>query len=494
MTQAALCNPTGEVQTYVLNNDEPYNPQEEETYNLEHVLRQGEDVALNCSQETEKICGELDKQIWGGEAIEDSRTDSQSTVPPEERRRRQQQQSWMDYGMTPSDTDYGMTPSDTDLEDSKLTDFALVRYKPSGGNGGDGMDPTGRRKLCYLYLCLLFGAVVGGVVAFVLVWKASDKKSSTAPIPPPRDFVLATTCMKGTFTRVMDSEEGTNFDRACEIYLQEQNVDQAGCAIQEISLVDNCRSVDPNARDRRNLQESSGMLVEQQITYPPGTMLDVASIFDAGVEEILDITQDIEDYDPLSIFANITSIIALSERITASPTANPTASPTASPISVPNPAPTSSGPNPSTPTAPQPTAPRPTRAPTKAPTPPISCNAGGPSVVVVESNGVLKAGNFVTSPSGRYKAGLSGTGRNGDLVVIDIDANNAIQWSAGVTTGHRAYMQGDGNFVLRNWDQETLFTTGTFGNPGAKLVLLDGGQLVIRKDNKSLWKSEGCTL
>ena len=115
-------------------------------------------------------------------------------------------------------------------------------------------------------------------------------------------------------------------------------------------------------------------------------------------------------------------------------------------------------------------------------------------MVVVESNGVFKAGNFVTSPSGRYKAGLSGTGRNGDLVVIDIDANNAIQWSAGVTTGHRGYMQGDGNFVLRNWDQETLFTTGTFGNPGAKLVLLDGGQLVIRKDNKSLWKSEGCTL
>lgn len=49
-------------------------------------------------------------------------------------------------------------------------------------------------------------------------------------------------------------------------------------------------------------------------------------------------------------------------------------------------------------------------------------------------------------------------------------------------------MQNDGNFVVYDAGGVALWSTGTVGNPGARLAIQDDGNLVVyRADGQALW-------
>jgi hypothetical protein len=123
-----------------------------------------------------------------------------------------------------------------------------------------------------------------------------------------------------------------------------------------------------------------------------------------------------------------------------------------------------------------PVSPNPTGA-TKAPT--MSQPTGLPPsdfdrVVVLESNSRLNRGEFVVSPSGDYKVGLT----NGGNFVLQ-DKNSATIWSSGTNDGYRLYMQSDGNLILRTSSGSSGWKSQTYNNRGARFVLDDGGQITV---------------
>ena len=97
-----------------------------------------------------------------------------------------------------------------------------------------------------------------------------------------------------------------------------------------------------------------------------------------------------------------------------------------------------------------------------------------PETVVLEPNRVLERGRNVSSPSGVYKVGLTTT--DGRLVLWKDDQE---LWSAGDGNGFRAYLQSDGNFLLRDLNHTVEWSSRTYGNPGAQVVIDDGGRLAV---------------
>lgn len=103
--------------------------------------------------------------------------------------------------------------------------------------------------------------------------------------------------------------------------------------------------------------------------------------------------------------------------------------------------------------------------------------------VVLNSLEKLPRGKFVSSPSDNYNIGLNNAG---DLILQD-SSNQRIIWNANVKGCATATMQPDGNFVLRDDGNKLIWTTHTSKNPGARLVVDDGGRLSVMVGQTAVW-------
>jgi hypothetical protein len=106
-----------------------------------------------------------------------------------------------------------------------------------------------------------------------------------------------------------------------------------------------------------------------------------------------------------------------------------------------------------------------------------------PESIVLSSNQSLETGEFVFSPNGKFKVGLTSAG---DLVLQDNRSRTI--WNAKVSGGFRCYMQDDGNVIVRQRNNKALWASNTSLNPDARLVVDDGGRIaVIRGIITELW-------
>jgi hypothetical protein len=106
--------------------------------------------------------------------------------------------------------------------------------------------------------------------------------------------------------------------------------------------------------------------------------------------------------------------------------------------------------------------------------------------VVLKSRGTLSRGEFVLSPSNKYNIGLNDVG---DLRLQDSNQNTV--WNANVEGCAMATMQPDGNLVLRDGNNKLIWTTHTSENPGAHLVVDDGGRLSVMMGQTAIWMEGG---
>jgi hypothetical protein len=105
-----------------------------------------------------------------------------------------------------------------------------------------------------------------------------------------------------------------------------------------------------------------------------------------------------------------------------------------------------------------------------------------PMTTVLGPNGRIGQGTFLASPSGGYKLGLS---NSGDLVLMA--SNGGVVWSAGVSGGQYCYMQSDGNLLIRASNGSLKWSAETSNNPGARLVIDDGGLASVIHGSTPLW-------
>jgi hypothetical protein len=138
---------------------------------------------------------------------------------------------------------------------------------------------------------------------------------------------------------------------------------------------------------------------------------------------------------------------------------------------------------------PGPSEPSPDPSPTEQPiaSPPedprIGVRTTFPQSVVLSSNQKLERGEFVLSPNGKFKVGLTS---DGDLVLQE-DSSRTI-WNAKVSGGYRCYMQRDGNVVVRqSSNNKVLWSSHTYNNPDAVLVVDDGGRIAVMHGITPLW-------
>ena len=71
------------------------------------------------------------------------------------------------------------------------------------------------------------------------------------------------------------------------------------------------------------------------------------------------------------------------------------------------------------------------------------------------------------------------------MVLQDRSSNNI--WTAGTSGGYRVYMQSDGNVIVRDRSNRALWTSRTYNNRGATLVVDDGGRIAVMKDGTPMW-------
>jgi hypothetical protein len=105
-----------------------------------------------------------------------------------------------------------------------------------------------------------------------------------------------------------------------------------------------------------------------------------------------------------------------------------------------------------------------------------------PESIVLSSNQSLERGEFVFSPNGKFKVGLTSAG---DLVLQN-DLSRTI-WNAKVSGGFRCYMQGDGNLIVRQSNNKPIWESETSQNADARLVVDDGGRIAVVHDSTPLW-------
>ena len=104
----------------------------------------------------------------------------------------------------------------------------------------------------------------------------------------------------------------------------------------------------------------------------------------------------------------------------------------------------------------------------------------------------LTSGGRLESNNGRYELHFQ---HDGDLVLyrvtndgLDPVRDTGTQLLAPDDRPVRAEMQQDGNFVLYDSDGVSRWHTGTWDNPGSRLVLQDDGEVVIlNPSNRRLW-------
>ncbi|MGW1363076.1 hypothetical protein ACWCQP_37415 [Streptomyces chartreusis] len=101
---------------------------------------------------------------------------------------------------------------------------------------------------------------------------------------------------------------------------------------------------------------------------------------------------------------------------------------------------------------------------------------------------VLSPGASIRSPSGRYRL----TYQEDTNLVLYRDPDLVALWDTRPQPGGTGVciMQGDGNLVVYNAGAGPVWSSGTDGNPGSRLVLQDDGNLVIyRSDGAPIWAS-----
>ena len=141
------------------------------------------------------------------------------------------------------------------------------------------------------------------------------------------------------------------------------------------------------------------------------------------------------------------------------------------------------------------TRPTPPVASTTTPSPSPSASATATATATASATagcGVLTANQTVAvnqpivSCDGRFKLVLGG---DGNLVLYQ---GSTALWSAKTygKGGTKAYMQGDGNFVIYTASGSPVWSTGTAGNSGASLSVQDDGNVVIYSAaGKGLWST-----
>jgi Protein of unknown function (DUF3152) len=105
---------------------------------------------------------------------------------------------------------------------------------------------------------------------------------------------------------------------------------------------------------------------------------------------------------------------------------------------------------------------------------------------VLHGGGRLDAGDWMTSPSNRYRFAMQA---DGNAVVY---AGSRVLWHSGTNgnPGSRIVMQGDGNLVLYSPAGRALWHSRTHGSPGARVQMQDDGNLVVyARDNRPLWNT-----
>jgi hypothetical protein len=103
-------------------------------------------------------------------------------------------------------------------------------------------------------------------------------------------------------------------------------------------------------------------------------------------------------------------------------------------------------------------------------------NAPIAEAIVLKPGENLSTGEFVFSPSGEYSLGLRDSGflilKKGPRVIWESDAGGG--------GGAKCHMQPGGNLVLRDNFNTAKWTTHTSDNPGARLVVDDGGRVAVK--------------
>mmetsp|Transcript_43062 Transcript_43062/g.104190 ORF Transcript_43062/g.104190 Transcript_43062/m.104190 type:complete len:859 (+) Transcript_43062:349-2925(+) len=105
------------------------------------------------------------------------------------------------------------------------------------------------------------------------------------------------------------------------------------------------------------------------------------------------------------------------------------------------------------------------------------------SNVVLTPRASIPRDRFIASPGNKFRVGLQGDGN----FVFQRVSDSKTLWASGTSGGVEAYMQPDGNFVIRDAQRNVLWTTHTSKNNGARLEIDDGGRLALMKGKTSIW-------
>ncbi len=103
----------------------------------------------------------------------------------------------------------------------------------------------------------------------------------------------------------------------------------------------------------------------------------------------------------------------------------------------------------------------------------------------------IALGQTLSSSSGRSRLAVNDWMPNIALYRADCAVPRWAQYKRdGAGADIRAVMQGDGNFVLYHQGWTPLWSSGTWGHPGAYIVLQNDGNLVIYgPSGRALWAS-----
>lgn len=110
-----------------------------------------------------------------------------------------------------------------------------------------------------------------------------------------------------------------------------------------------------------------------------------------------------------------------------------------------------------------------------------------PGYVVLYPNESIGPGEFITSPSGKFRVGLKKA--TGNLVLEDIRQSliPVTVWSANVVGGERLKLQSDGNLVIQNRFSETLWSSGSHEHEETAFVIDDGGRIGVTFKGEFVW-------
>lgn len=104
----------------------------------------------------------------------------------------------------------------------------------------------------------------------------------------------------------------------------------------------------------------------------------------------------------------------------------------------------------------------------------------------VKPGDVLNPCDSITSANGQYTFVYEGDGN----LVLYKNSDNQPLWTSntrGKTNG-MCIMQGNGNFVVYDWDANPVWSSGTWQHPGSYLVVQNDGNVVIYSpDGTPVW-------